>query len=142
MTVPNTEKRRAARIALNAPILVEAIGQPETPLHENLRKVYQRVKANTHHIGSRFPCILSDLSTNGAFISGSPLPLLSRVSFLFKLEGYGQVEAVGWTLWRREADCEVPRADGTIASLPMGFGVLFEAISVDARIAIHNLVAS
>ncbi len=43
-------------------------------------------------------------------------------------------------LWRRADDCEVPAADGSMVKLPKGIGVLFEAIPLDARIAIHELV--
>ena len=44
--------------------------------------------------GEKFPGVVRDLSTNGAFISGEPLPLLSRVAFTFPLEGFGQVEVL------------------------------------------------
>ena len=135
------DKRRAQRIAVNEEIVVEAIGQPKMMLHENLEKVYQRVIPATDKIGERFTCSLRDLSTNGAFIAGEPMPLLSRLAFKFELEGFGETEVIGWTLWRRDDDCELPRDDGTSARLPMGFGVLFEAIPLDARLAIHKLVA-
>ena len=36
-------------------------------------------------IGKRFPAVVRDLSTNGAFISGAPLPLLSRVALKFEV---------------------------------------------------------
>ncbi len=136
-----TDKRRALRIAVNIPTLVEPIGQPEVVLHENLAKIYTRVSASDEHIGDKFPAVLKDLSTNGAFIAGEPLPLLSRVAFTFPLEGFGQVEVLAWSLWRREADCVIPKSDGSEVTLPMGFGVLFEAIPLDARLAIHQLVS-
>ncbi len=135
------DKRRATRVALNVPTVIEVIAQPEISMHANLEAVYQRVNANSDCVGQRFPGALRDLSTNGAFIAGEPLPLLSRVSFAFELQDFGSVTVFGWTLWRRDGDCEIPRADGASALLPQGFGVLFEAIPLDARIAIHRLVS-
>ena len=134
------DKRRAMRVALNVPTVIEVIRQPEIAMHPNLEAVYQRVKPNEECVGQKFPGALRDLSTNGAFIAGEPLPLLSRVSFAFDLQDFGNVTVYGWTLWRRDADCEIPRADGAAALLPRGFGILFEAIPLDARIAIHKLV--
>jgi len=137
-----TEHRRALRIAVNIPTLVESVGQPEVKLHESLAAVYQRVAASSQLVGEKFPGVIRDLSTNGAFIAGEPLPLLSRVAFTFPLEGFGQVEVLAWTLWRRDEDCEIPRADGSSLSLPKGFGVLFEAIPLDARMAIQKMVSA
>lgn len=135
----SSEHRRATRIAVNLPMLIETIGQPEIKLHKNLAEVYSRVSSNTP-VGNRFPGTLRDLSTNGAFISGEAMPLLARVAFAFELDGFGRVEAVGWTLWRRAKDCEIPCEDAPPVVLPSGFGVLFEAIPLDARIAIHRMV--
>ena len=138
----NTEKRSAVRLALNVPTLIEIIGQPSIELHENLRAVYERVNPSTDEIGHKLPGIMRDLSTNGAFIAGDPLPLLARVSFSFELPDFGQVAVFGWTLWRRSADCEIPRESGSPVILPKGFGVLFEAIPLDARVHIHKLVTA
>jgi hypothetical protein len=134
------EKRRAQRIFLNAPTTVEVIRQPDVNLPAALAKVYERVASANEFMGERFPGVVRDLSTNGAFIAGQPLPLLARVSFTFPLEGYGQVEAVGWVLWRRADDCEITSSDGEAVKLNKGFGVLFEAIPLDARLHIHELV--
>lgn len=110
-------------------------------LHPNLQKVFRRVDADRSSIGTKFPAVVRDLSTNGAFISGTPLPLLSRVAIKFDLKGVGMIDAIGWVLWQRMDDCEVPGAQGTSA-LPKGFGVLFEAIPMETRSAIANLVNS
>lgn len=135
------ERRHALRLNTSIPTLVEVIGQREMSLHPNLAAVYQRVQPSPDHVGKKFPGIIRDLSTNGAFISGEPLPLLSRVAFTFMLEGYGQVEVLGWTLWRRSGDCEVP-VEGAEqpVQLQAGFGVLFEAIALEARQAIATAV--
>jgi PilZ domain-containing protein len=134
-----TEKRRAQRILLNAPTSIEVIRQPEIELPAPLAAVYERVQSGNQFMGERFPGVVRDLSTNGAFIASEPLPLLARVSFTFPLEGYGQVDAVGWVLWRRRDDCDIPAAAGPVR-LSKGFGVLFEAIPLDARLHIHELV--
>jgi len=110
-------------------------------LHPNLARVFRRVDADKSAIGSKFPAVVRDLSTNGAFISGTPLPLLSRVALKFDLKGVGMIDAIGWVLWQRMDDCEVPGAQGT-SSLPKGFGVLFEAIPLETRTAIASLVNS
>jgi len=88
----------------------------------------------------RFPAVVRDLSTNGAFISAEPLPLLSRVAVKFELKGVGNVDAVGWVLWQRSEDCQLPTAAGSV-TLPRGFGVLFESIPLEIRSAIAALVA-
>ena len=51
------------------------------------------------------------------------------------------VDAIGWVLWQRMDDCEVPTSSGS-TELPKGFGVLFEAIPMETRSAIANLVSS
>ena len=133
-----SENRNASRIALNTPMVVESIGQTAMELHPALAKVYSRVEPSAA-AGDKFPATLRDLSTNGAFIAGEALPLLSRVAVSFELEGFGRVEAIGWTLWRRAEPCTVPHGDDEV-TLPAGFGMLFEAIPLDGRLAIHRLV--
>jgi len=134
------ELRRAARLVINAPAIVESIGQGPMQLHPNLAAVFRRVDADTTTIGQRFPAVVRDLSTNGAFISAAPLPLLARVAVKFELKGVGPVDAVGCVRWQRAADCELPTANGTM-TLPRGFGVLFESIPLEIRTAIAHLVA-
>jgi len=136
-----TERRRARRIAVNIPTVVEVVGHHEVDMHDNLAKVYERVPSNHDALGKKFPATVRDLSTNGVFITGEALPLLSRVTFRFSLDGFGPVDALGWTLWRRTGDCELPRQTGTVA-LHRGFGILLEAIPLDARIAIHGMVSA
>ena len=135
-----SELRRAPRLVINAPAIVESIGQGPMQLHPNLAAVFRRVDADTSTIGMRFPAVVRDLSTNGAFISGAPLPLLARVAIKFEIRGVGPVDAVGWVLWQRAEDCVLPTATGNLA-LPKGFGVLFESIPLEIRSAIAALVA-
>ena len=142
-----SELRRAVRLVVNAPAIVESIGQGPMHLHPNLAAVFRRVQADATTIGKRFPAVVRDLSTNGAFISAPPLPLLSRVAVKFELKTIGSVDAVGWVLWQRAEDCELPVTTPTSAGqsgtilLPKGFGVLFESIPLEIRSAIATLVA-
>lgn len=135
-----SEHRRAARLVVNAPAVIESIGQVPMTLHPNLAAVFRRVDADGSTIGKRFPAVIRDLSTNGAFISGPPLPLLSRVAIKFEIRGMGSVDAVGWVLWQRTDDCELPSESGNM-TLPKGFGVLFESIPLETRANIASLVS-
>ena len=136
-----SELRRAARLVVNAPAIVESIGQGPIHLHPNLAAVFRRVQADPTTVGQRFPAVVRDLSTNGAFISATPLPLLSRVAVKFELKTIGSVDAVGWVLWQRTADCELPSETGGTSVLPRGFGLLFESIPLETRAAIAAFVA-
>ena len=136
-----SEHRRAARLVVNSPAIVESIGQVPMTLHPNLAAVFKRVEADGSTIGKRFPAVVRDLSTNGAFISGPTLPLLSRVALKFDVRGIGSIDAVGWVLWQRADDCELPGDNGPI-TLPKGFGILFESIPLETRSQIASLVAS
>ena len=139
MGMMKNERRHAPRVNVNIPTLVEVIGQRELQLHPNLAAVYERVESSLENVGKKFPGVLRDLSTNGAFISGAAL--LARLAFTFPLDGHGQVEVLGWVMWRRKADCEIPREGGGVLKLAAGFGVLFEAIPLDARLAISKRVS-
>lgn len=136
-----SDVRRAPRLVVNAPAVIESIGQVAMQLHPNLARVFRRVDADKSAIGSKFPAVVRDLSTNGAFISGSALPLLSRVAIKFDVRGVGTIDAIGWVLWQRMDDCEVPGTE-MATTLPKGFGVLFEAIPMETRTAIATLVSS
>ncbi len=134
-----SEARRAPRLVVNAPVVIESIGQAPMQLHPNLARVFRRVEADASTVGTRLQAVVRDLSTNGAFIEGGPLPLLSRVALKFDVKRVGTVEAIGWVLWQRTNDCELPGATAA-TSLPKGFGVLFEAIPMETRAAIAQLV--
>lgn len=134
----SSDHRRAVRLVVNSPAIIESIGQVPMTLHPNLQAVFRRVDAESSTIGRRFPAVVRDLSTNGAFISGPPLPLLSRVAVKFDVRGIGSIDAVGWVLWQRTDDCELPADSGSM-TLPKGFGVLFESIPLETRQQIANL---
>lgn len=135
----SSDIRRAARLVVNAPAVVESIGHGSVQLHPNLAKVFRRVDADQGSIGTKFPAVVRDLSTNGAFISATPLPLLARVALKFEVKGIGQIDAIGWVLWQRTGECELPSPMAS-TTLPRGFGVLFEAIPLETRTAIAQLV--
>jgi hypothetical protein len=132
------DHRRARRILLNTPTVIEVVGQPSMELPAQVARVYSRVEADRSAMGRRFPGILRDLSTNGAFIATEPVPLLSRLAIGFDYDG-ARVDALAWVLWRRDADCEVATSEGSV-NLPRGIGVLFEAVPLDVRIAIARAV--
>jgi hypothetical protein len=134
-----SDNRRAGRILVNAPAIIESIGQVAMQLHPNLAAVYRRVDADLSTVGKKFPAVVRDLSTNGCFISGAPLPLLARVALRFEVRGIGAIDAVGWVLWQRTDDCELPGPDHN-RTLPKGFGILFESIPLETRSAIAALV--
>jgi hypothetical protein len=134
-----TESRGAVRVLINAPAIVESIGQASMTLHPNLATVFRRVQADADTVGQRFPAMIRDLSTNGAFVAGHPMPLLARVALRFELHSFGAIDAIGWVLWQRTGDCQLPDPQGAMITLPTGFGVLFESISLEARRAIAAL---
>jgi hypothetical protein len=127
------EHRRARRVAVNLPAVIESIGQPAVTLHPAVEAVYRRIQPDITTLGTVAPGFVRDLSTNGAFVGCDPLPLLSRARIGFELPAYGPVDAVGWVLWLREADCEIPDALGDPVELPRGIGLLFESMPLDAR---------
>ncbi|HUJ62077.1 MAG TPA: hypothetical protein VLX92_26405, partial [Kofleriaceae bacterium] len=65
----SSDGRRAPRLVVNSPAVVESIGQSSITLHPNLARVFRRVDADRSSIGSKFPAVIRDLSTNGAFIA-------------------------------------------------------------------------
>lgn len=133
------EQRRARRVAVSLPAVIESIGQPAVSLHPTVQAVYQRVEPDRASVGRTGPAMVRDLSTNGAFVACAPLPLLSRVQLSFDLPQFGAVDAIGWVLWARTRDCQLEDALGDAVSLPAGVGVLFEALSIEARVHIAKL---
>jgi hypothetical protein len=134
-----SEHRRARRLLINQPVLVEVVGQPPMSLPPEVAKVYSRVAADISAVGRRFPGVVRDLSTNGAFIATEPVPLMSRLAMQFDFEGM-KIDALAWVLWRRDADAHVARDGAEPMVLHRGIGVLFESIPLEARIAIARRV--
>ncbi len=139
VTAMSGEHRRARRVAVSVAATIESIGQPDIALHPTVAAVYVRVEADRASVGQAAPGIVRDLSTNGAFIACDPLPLLSRVRVGFELPQYGAIEAIGWVLWVRTRDCELADALGEAVTLPRGIGILFEALSIEARMHISKM---
>jgi hypothetical protein len=136
------QRRRDARIAVDWPALCEKTIEIEQKLQPALERVYQRVTADPDGVGERFTAVLRDLSVNGAFLEGRPLPLLSRVAMVIDVPGWKRVEAVGWVLWRRSDSCVIARRSGESTALQAGFGVIFEWIPLEARLEIARRVAA
>ena len=135
------QRRRDARIEVAWNVGCEKVAEMGQTLHPELAKVYERIAADTSDIGKRFAGTVRDLSVNGCFVEGFPLPLLSRVGFIIDVPSYRTVEAVGWVLWRRKEVCTVTRPSGAPITLGPGFGVVFEWISLESRIEIARRVA-
>ncbi len=133
--------RREARIGVSWKVSVEKLGEREQKLPPELAAVYERVKTDTAAVGSRHQLTIRDVSMNGAFLEGEPLPLLSRVAMVFEVPDYRKVEAVGFVMWRRSAACSITREDGETSELGAGFGVLFEWLSLEARLEIARRIA-
>lgn len=133
------ENRRALRLIVDIPTVVHSIGQSDLMLSSGLERIYERVAAAQEGRGQTLSGVVRDLSINGAFVAAEPLPLLSRVALGFALHDL-QVEAIGWILWRRLEDCDITREGLPQTVLSRGFGVLFEAIPMDARLLIHEMV--
>ena len=135
------QRRRDARITVAYPMTGEKTLELDQKLHPDLARVYERIKADPTGIGERFSGTVRDLSVNGAFIDGPPLPLLSRVAMIVEIHNWKRAEAVGWVLWRRTESCSFPGDDGKTLHLDAGFGVVFEWISLEARLEIARRVA-
>jgi hypothetical protein len=133
--------RRDARLAVAWPVAFEQTAELEQTLAPELARVYERVTADKSELGRRIRGTLRDLSVNGAFIEGEPLPLMSRVVMIVDVPGFRQVEAVGWVLWRRREACTAVGPGGAPLTLGPGFGMIFEWISFDARVEIARRVA-
>ncbi len=142
MTQPAPQRRRDARIEVAWNVACEKVVEIEQHLPADLAAVYERVHADTTDVGRRFDATLRDLSVNGAFIEADPLPLMSRVVLNIEVPGFKHIEAVGWVLWRRTGPCLIKRADGSQLSLGAGFGLVFEWISLEARLEIARRVAA
>jgi hypothetical protein len=134
-------RRRDARIEVAWNTACEKTVEIEQRLAPELAKVYERVRAEETDTGKRFVATLRDLSVNGAFLEGEPLPLLSRVALVIEVPSFKNVEAVGWVLWRRTTGCTIKRPNGAPITLGAGFGVVFEWISLEARLEIARRVA-
>jgi hypothetical protein len=133
--------RRDARIEVAWNVACEKVTELTQTLQPDLAKVYERIAADPTDIGKRFVGTVRDLSVNGCFVEGHPLPLLSRVAFSIDVPSYTMIEAVGWVLWRRKEICTVTRPSGAPVTLGAGFGVVFEWISLESRIEIARRVA-
>jgi hypothetical protein len=135
------QMRRDARIEVAWNVACEKLPEMQQSLHPDLAKVYERISADPTDLGKRFAGTVRDLSVNGCFVEGHPLPLLSRVAFVIEVPAFRSIEAVGWVLWRRKEVCTVKRPSGAPVTLGPGFGVVFEWVALESRIEIARRVA-
>jgi hypothetical protein len=139
--LPAYHRRRDARIEVAWNVACEKVTELTQVLQPDLAKVYERITADPTDIGKRFVGTVRDLSVNGCFVEGHPLPLLSRVAFAIDVPSFHSIEAVGWVLWRRKEVCTVTRPTGAPVTLGSGFGVVFEWIALESRLEIARRVA-
>jgi len=132
--------RREARITVGWKVTVEKLSERSHKLPEALQAVYERVKVDGSDVGKRAQLTIRDVSMNGAFLEGEPLPLLSRVAMVWNVPDFRKVEAVGLVMWRRKEACTVEH-NGKSVELPSGFGVLFEWMSLESRLEIVRRIA-
>jgi hypothetical protein len=137
---PPRQRRREARIRVTWPVTVEKVADRSQALPEALAKVYERVAAEPTDLGKFYKSMLRDVSMNGAFIDGDPLPLLSRVAVSFEVPNYRRVEAIGWVMWRRREACVIENGEQKL-ELAAGYGILFEWCSLEARLEIARRIA-
>ena len=135
------EQRRARRLKVDIPTAVEAITAQPTPLSEELRAVYERVEPARDYLNRPTLFTVRDVSSNGAFLEGPPLSLLSRVRFKLPFGGGADSDAIGWVMWRRTAPCRIDGPYGKVQLEP-GIGVLFEAFPLEVRLEIARRAAA
>lgn len=137
------DQRQAARLRVEIPTLVEAIPANSQKLPTGLSAVYERVEPATDYLGKQTMFTVRDVSSNGAFLEGPPLALLSRIRFTLPFGTAEEPVAIGWVMWRRTAPCIVDGVHGAVKLEP-GIGVLFESFPLDVRIEIarHALAAA
>lgn len=123
------------RLYFDIPITWEVLPAQTINMPDELSRVFQRVHPAEEGAGKKIDGRLRDLSSTGAFITGTPPPLLARIGLVFGIPGYSKVEAIGWVLWRRTEDVVVEDKP-----LEAGFGILFEYLQPEARLHIDRLV--
>ena len=134
--------RREERLTINWPALIEKMSERRQALPPELEPVYERVRAEASNVGQRFKMRLRDLSVNGAFLEGEPLPLNSRLALVFDMPDFQRVECIGWVLWRRKDRCQIRDTDGQSTELGAGVGILFEWITPEARAEIMRRIGN
>lgn len=140
MNVGDSALRRASRIDVNIPVRVLVQGAPSGSLNSPSPVNFEAVPVPTEMEGARLHGTITNLSLNGAFVAltGEVPPLLSRLETAFELEGFGPVVANCIVMWRTVADNTA--ASFLVPTASSGVGLLFEAIPLEARQAIADLV--
>jgi hypothetical protein len=131
------EQRLAARLKVEIPTVVESIPANAQNLPTGLQAVYERVNPASDYFGKPTMFTVRDVSTNGAFLEGPALSLLSRVRFKLPFGSAAEPEAIAWVMWRRLAPCMIDGRNGPVTLEP-GIGVLFESFPLDVRVEIAS----
>ena len=135
------ERRRAVRVQVRIPAMVEVLGSQPARFDPD----YESLAVPNEFAGRRFEGMILDLSVNGARIMAPIIPaVMSRVSLSFDVPGFGNTLAACLVMWRRTTPAiSVPPLAGEAQETPTqgGFGVLFEAFDLLARLAISQLAA-
>jgi hypothetical protein len=132
------DDRRAPRIAVELPIWIEVLGDPrphhDAPFVAAGTNPTESVKYPAEMVGTTFASIVCDIAENGCRIRGRTVPpLLSRLAMWFTLPDVGDVMALGLVMWRRRSTAGADDSSTHVGE----FGVLFEAVPLEARTAIY-----
>ena len=132
--------RRAARVDVRIPAVVQVQGPLSGSLSSPMSTNYEAVPVPDEMQGAELEGTIVNLSLNGAFVAvaGQVPPLLGRLAVRFELEGFGPVLAHCIVMWRSVVGALA--ADYLSSSSASGVGVLFEAIPIEARQAIADVV--
>ena len=115
------------------------LGEPmgDSPQLAQDETTEERIPIDSSLAGVRGEGKVVEISQNGAFIDGDPNPpVLSRLALELDVPGFGPATVIALVMWRRT----VARVVGGQA-LPAGFGVLFEAVHIKARLGIAEYIA-
>ena len=138
--VQGIERRRFVRVTVDIPATVQLLGQgaggPE------IDPGYERMSISTVRSLRNVDATVRDLSVNGAqVVAPVAPPLMAQLSLSFPLPGYGMALAMCVVLWRREAGQDQPPAQGPGQPALATFGVMFEAVDLEVRRTIADIVA-
>ena len=137
-----SERRRAVRVQVRIPAVIEVLGSQPGRFDPD----YESLAIPNEFAGRRFEGTILDLSVNGARVMSPIIPaVMSRLSLSFDVPGFGSTLAACLVMWRRTTPAiSMPPVEGGSQgeATQGGFGVLFEAFDLMARLAIAQLAAT
>ena len=81
-----SNRRKSPRLYFDLPVSYEVLPAHMIQLPPELARVFQRVTPSEEGLGRKVEGRLRDLSSTGAFVSGNPPPLLTRVGLIFGIQ--------------------------------------------------------